>query len=87
MSDAIPALHLRAATRLYGSTVRLDRFRTCNRGFSVVAARCGADGRPVFDACGEPDRETIHVESTTDLMELERYLRAGRGVVRLEQST
>lgn len=86
MHHDIRSLHLHASSRLQGTTVRLDKFRTCPQGWSVVAARCGADGQPVFDACGEPERETIHLESTTDLLAFEHYLRSGRGVVRLERA-
>jgi hypothetical protein len=86
MNEAIPPIRLRASTRLRGSTVRLDRFRTCSNGWSVVAARCRADGQPLFDAAGQPDRETIHLDSSTDLLAFEHYLRSGGGVVRLEQS-
>jgi hypothetical protein len=86
MNDLVPSLPLRASTRLRGTTVRLDRFRTCTHGWSVDAVRCDGTGRPVFDAAGEPERETIHLESSTDLVAFERYLRSGRGVVRLEQT-
>jgi hypothetical protein len=80
---AIPTLLLRARTRLHGTTVHLARFRTCSRGCSVVAARCGIDGRQLFDAAGEPDRETIHLESSADVLAFEHYVRAGGGIVRL----
>ncbi len=86
MTDSFPSLALRAPTRLRGATVRLDRFRTGPCGWSVVAVRCDGTGRPVLDASGEPERETIRLESSTDLVAFEHYLRSGRGVVRLERA-